>query len=737
MISKTKPSFFMKTLSFQTSLVLLLFFCSQSGFAQKAEKAEDLRKKAISFSESFQYDSAMAYYQLAKESFLKEGDTTKYYMSDVDIAFELLRKGLLKESQQMVEQAYDKGKSYMGDVDKGLVFRAIAHAINLQGDRETSLAYYDSVVMMLEKDTSLLAKKTLAIVSSDMGIMHYSMGDYKKAEDYWKESLGMLAELPPEKVAKTICEVSMNTSVVIQFRGGYFEATSILKKAHEVALEYLPENTNMLSFIRQSMARGYSYQAYYDKSIEYYRYLAQVLDQIGDSPNKIMTHYEIAVMYGHTKRIQEGMKYVKKGLDLAESLFGKTDHRISIGYATMGDILLLNDEFEASIEAYQEALQIETENGLKKSLHLAYILRGLGIAHGYLGRFRNRLDYLNRAMSVTEEMGVSASYYHAGYLVFIGQTYLKIQKPDSAIAHFQNALITNTNEFDSFDLNDYPEIDEIETQWVGYESLIGKSLSFEMLYDRTGQESYLKKALYALRLSRRVSQKMKQKSNVLEDKFRVQRDVGSLSLTGSRLHHKAYKQFGLSQYLDSMLSYMELGKSELILQSIQSSSASEDADKFDLIAEYEDIERGISHHKEQLHWAELNEDSSQIAIQTRNLYQLRSRQDTLEHFMNEEYDIYMRSRIGDHTQNLESLKQSLESNEILLNYQIGDSSLYLMSISKDTVQVFTKAALRLKKTSKSLISQLSDPKYGIKAIEELQNSAPPPIPTAHTQRSVD
>lgn len=713
----------MKALSFQTSLILLLSFCSQSAFAQQGEKAEDFRKKAVSFSESFQYDSAMTYHQLAKEAFLKEGDTTMYYMSDVDIAFELLRKGLLKESQQMVEQAYAKGKPFMGDVDKGLVFRAIAHAINLQGDQETSLAYYDSVVMMLEKDTSFLAKRTLAIVSSDKGIMHYGLSDYKQAENYWKESLGMLVELPPEKVAKTICEVSMNASVVMQFRGGYFEANEILQRAHEVALEHLPENHNMLSFILQSMARGFSFQGYYDKSIEYYRYLTQAFDQLGDSPNKILTSYEVSIIYANTSRPKEALKYVNNGLELTESLFGKNDQRIAIGYDLKGDIGWAIGDNEAALENYEKAVSIEQQNGRGKSMYAASGLTGLGLAYRSMGQYEKSTMYFRQAIKIIRQNGESANYYLSKNQLHMGKNFLATQEPDSAMVYFQKSLVNNAYEFDPSVFSDYPGEDAIITNLTGYDAILGKCLAFELYYDQTSDQTYLKHALHALQLGKVVSQSLKKDSNVLEDKLRIQKNVSSLSIPGTRLHYKAYEHYGEPQYLDSMLAYMELGKSELILRNLQNARTLEDANKSHLIERYEELERGISHHKEQLYYAEESQDSAQIAIQTRNLFQLRSKQDTLMQSMEQNQDMYLMSRFGNQSNILDEIQAILDEDQLLLNYMVGDTALYIMAISKDDVKVYTESPEGLEEQAGSLLDQLAHPKYGKAAVDHFQEAA--------------
>lgn len=672
------------------SLFLTLCICSLNLNAQNLT-AKQLGDKAWSFSQQFQSDSALHYNQLASDQYLAEGDTIFHYRFRINVAFELLRQNRLDEALEVSQLALSEGQDLMDDLHLAIAHRMNAQVFNLKKETDEALSHYQKALDILKEDNSESAIRLKATISSDKGILYYYKGDYAKAEDYWKNALNVVSQVEPGELGQLFCEFSLNLSAVLLIRGAKNESIEVLEKAAYMANNYLNNPENMLAFIYGNLGSAYDQENSEKKAIEYYTKSVNVLDKLNNEPNKAMSLYSLSSAYLNTGQFKKALDLLSEGIAISENIMGKTHENTLIGYNTLADYYKKTGDYKLAEELLYRVLDIEKNQAEKPTSRSAMAYYLLAEIKEIDSDIPAAIFFCKKALGVGLTEGDESSYI-SNYGNLLGGLFFKNDQIDSALYHFQNSLKSLTNP----DLDIDPLINPQRVIYSNYYQasniLINKARALERKFDMTGQSKYIEAAVTTASQANAIALQIKQQSNIIQDKFLAQSTLSSLNNIGFRLACKRHRLNGQSEDLNQAFMYMQANKSTLILNRLQENIALETLGlPLGLIKEHDDVQASISYYEEELFYARQEEDS---VVQVRKyndlLFTLRIRQDSLQKEMERDYPKFFKAKFKNDFVNLQDIQKQLTKDQLMLNYHVGDSSLYIFEISQNHVNLTSK-----------------------------------------------
>ena len=176
-----------------------------------------------------------------------------------------------------------------------------------------------------------------------------------------------------------------------------------------------------------------------------------------------------------------GLYQKSKKHELAEVYFNKLEERLD-AKKSISDIRKMKEslrntyisyyhklvEFYRSQEKYSKALEIIEQSQkyiLKDNLNsLRKSYKQKGVTFFEMRKFQLALENFTKSLEVTKQfyLSIAKHYQYSSLEKQLANTYSKLEKPDSALHHYQLALITLVNSFNTIDLNKNPHLDSTE-----------------------------------------------------------------------------------------------------------------------------------------------------------------------------------------------------------------------------------------------------------------------------------
>jgi len=626
-------------------LVLLFLFLSLSVHAQQSE-AEGLRELELGFADIKKKDPVRALVHFNR-------------------ALRLAKKGSELELKAMYQIAVYY--NYIEDAEKPAVIRTTLRGLNqLKKTHRTDslaadfyfragLAYQwdyqpDSALHIFNEARKmyevLYGKKSMQV--SDcyhcMGDVYcQSFYDYSKAEPLYEKALAIR-----EKKESTV----LNSYLIFKL---YSELALVNRSQHE------PD---------KALLYGLRFIAYAD-TIPYPVY-------------KERSYTVTAEIYRDLNRFAEAKKLYKEAIALnLKSLEGEKNILAS-HYLGLAETLEREGEVSESVTYYLKAIHLfNSEKGPKAIKHIYCYER--------LGQLYLKIDQLNEAAIVLRNgLGLLGEYK----LIKSGQasslhkslaTYFeRVGLPDSALAHYQYALMASTKNFNSLLYKDNPTVSSVELKDYCYEVLLAKASLLNNLSAKTKKKSYSENALLTLMLAEEL---------LTLSRADLDRDDSKWNFFDS--NYGVYEQLIAALYemqgtipTDSLyrtvLKYMEKSKSKMLVEALNQANFSDPSLVNDSLINILNI------HKRNLHYLQdqqkkisqaLPGKGNSESLQNSILETDRNIQLT-EAEINRRYPSYLKIKYNDHLPRLSQLTTYVKDKEAcMLEYFWGTRKLYALGIN--------------------------------------------------------
>ncbi|MFP4047328.1 MAG: tetratricopeptide repeat protein [Bacteroidales bacterium] len=189
-----------------------------------------------------------------------------------------------------------------------------------------------------------------------IGKIHYNLGDFEKAIQYFLQSL------------------------------------EILKKQ---------EDKDGIANVYNNIGMSYRDISNYDKAMEYHEKALEINLEIDNKPGIAKSYNNIGVCYYSSEKYDTVLIYIKKALDINESINNKKGissalNNLAICYSSM-------ENYEKALSAFQRSLDINREFGDKSAIGTT--LNNIGNLYIHLGDFDKAEEYLEKSADIYKDIG--------------------------------------------------------------------------------------------------------------------------------------------------------------------------------------------------------------------------------------------------------------------------------------------------------------------------------------------
>ena len=621
----------------QKPLFFLLIFFSFQVFLVRAY-AQDSKTKTVSDS------LGDLYFEKAKKAF--EGvsfDSTFIYLE------EALHHYQDEENWTGIVTCYVSISSlhtYQGDYLKRDSFTAIALDIAKTKLKPTSFEFFAA----MNSEASRLREK----------------GDYNQAIQYFKKVLSITKLQKTKGAKRNIANTLANLGDTYFKRGDYEEALYYFKESHQYHLE----------------ANGET------------RRSATLAIKIGDTFREKENKSEASVWYADAENILKRERKKNNSEPVLKPLI--------LVLFQMADMALEQGDWENAIKKVEEAQEVQ-DYALRanKKAYVSDSGRGDDIlgnlylqqndATKALYHFSKSRDLVQREFEIFEKHPLIAKKE-----LNIARVYKTMGDWRSALVHYHAALEMVTHGFKETNPDKNPDQRNIFGKLIALKALKGKADSYFQFFEKGksrlgGDKNNLHSAYKNYQLATRLIASIREEYLGEKSKEQLSTTVLPIFEGAIKVSLALYGQMGERHYLQEAYSYMESIKAIGLLESINDVNAMKFAKIPDSLLQQEkkislDIvyyERLLNEEKQKLD----RDDLPMIPEIERRIFNLHQQHNSLIETFENDFPKYYQLKYNTDLATIEKVQDMLNASNALIEYFVGLDSVYIFTITKNTVAV--------------------------------------------------
>jgi two-component sensor histidine kinase len=341
----------------------------RSGLRRFSENNRVLHQSGNIYATIGRLDSAVIYQRAAAESYLAEGDTSRYHSVQYNLAISHFRNGDLEEAERINKINLEYFKR-IGDAEKRtIVLAALANTYAEKGNDQLARDYMLNAL----ENIDLLESHFAASLYQNLGVNFEESGEYEAAAGYYDKSIEMALRTSNDRIR---ISASTNKAVMKVSSGQYQEARSAFEKLSEdTMLTYFPDRRIEVyySWFKADSAVG-DYQSAYKHVKNFHNLMEienekQIKESIADTEAKYQVKEEKAEKLALAERLG------------AEETISR-NQRIALLLAGFAGLLLVLGLWFVRREsrrraALNEALRIKNQEVTAQSLQISRLNQDL------------------------------------------------------------------------------------------------------------------------------------------------------------------------------------------------------------------------------------------------------------------------------------------------------------------------------------------------------------------------
>lgn len=539
----------------------------------------------------------------------------------------------------------------------------------------------DSLINLVDDQKVNIISDTIIIANSAchchiIGIYNYMEWNNTTSIKYYKKAVELRQNFDDGLLWKSY----KNLGIAQRSNKTYFESIKTLEKINPDKLERAKDK------------------------IQVYRYLAQNYDKLGEY-EKALENAERAI---NVKIVNED-DYKRLGrayLDYSNSLTETEDTskmNLAIQFADSAMIYLTKDldkkkvlnnkaiayvylkEYNKAFKIFEEASDFETEKDRRLK---ARVLTNKGILLNEMKLYADAIISLNTSLDIKKTLHKDVKYHfdYAPNYNNIGESYLASGKLKQALNNFHWALCNISNNFKSSDDYSNPKMSKqffVNNNIDFLEYLDSKGKTAYLLYKKEGIQKYLDlaKDTYETAFdfhSSLYNQITTQSSRLIQAKTIMPFIENALKV------QYEYQQLN-KDYESNAFKFMELNKASVLMQSINESQALKKAGiPVDSLRKEKSLRVQITEIKKKKD-TYTTVDGKGLEKFDKEINILKDQHDYLFRQFESNYPSYKNLKYQSSDLQLREVQNQLDTENAILQYFIGDNTIYVMTIQKEQV----------------------------------------------------
>jgi CHAT domain-containing protein/tetratricopeptide (TPR) repeat protein len=471
------------------------------------------------------------------------------------------------------------------------------------------------------------------------------------------------------------------------------------RKASEQAIrlgERLPGN-NWTAFAYHTLAYIYFSMGEYQKVVESSERGMYEAKRANDTIACLETWTDKIKALFALNKFEESKQELSVAISTARITLDAKDY-LAVFLARKAKLDEINQNFIFALASYKEALAINQSLGKKRSVISNCI--DIGYLYYQVKQYPNALTYYNRALKLVNDPYTKLRIYNN-----IGAVYWQTKQFKTALMYYQAGLNAVPLGFDKKEITALPDADMIylASQKEYLLTLIQDKADTWLDYAKaTGNDrNRLKAALATYNVADQMIDLMRWEHTGEQSKL-------FWRLTTRGLYERAIETCYLLGDAEQAFRFMEKSRSVMLADKVNELGARQQLTK-EQLAEEQKLQQSVSSQQEKL--ADLSPDNSAAYNAARMA--LFAKQDSLNDFLKKletTNPAYSQYKYDNKITSLADLQQYLKrQSSSLVTYFVGDSSLYVMSVTGDKTSLIKQPVGAYNQSLRQFSKLLSDP----------------------------
>ncbi len=508
----------------------------------------------------------------------------------------------------------------------------------------------------------------------------YQSGDYNGAIDGLNEILLLKGEMPND-IQPAYYKVFNRLGVIFKRQGNLSKAINYYNKALEFT-----DDDYILSVINGNIAMIYSLTGDYSKAIFYYESSLSILKKsdkvnkyhwiVNNYLNQGYTYYKSGQMNLALKKSLQSIQIAKKN---QIKIAGNAYYNCGLIYQNLDSLDKANIYFKKAIESYKK------EFGEKHYMTaMAYV--NYAVFYSETGYFSKSEQLYQKAHKILIKMLGEKHPYTSLCVQNLGQLHYKKENYKQALHYYQQSLISKIYDFNDRSIyvnpwpDVFPDLDLIDI-------LKAKAQAFEKLAELEDKEINLKTALSTLELTVGFIEQLRTGYLYESSKLQLASQEHDIYLSIINIANSLYEINGDGKYAEIAFKYAELSKYAVLRELKNEEAARGIAGVPDSLGNYERrLKEQIGSIRMQMEEESKQETPDRVKIDKWNekIFSLTQELENLVEKLESGYPEYYKQKYNQEIVSINQLQQSIDKKEAILEYVLGDSSLYTFVVTQDT-----------------------------------------------------
>jgi tetratricopeptide (TPR) repeat protein len=546
------------------------------------------------------------------------------------------------------------GDQYM----EGRILNNIGNIYGNFGQTRQALEYQERALALYREIGSLVGE---AHVIGHIGSVYIMQGQPQKALPYIKRALEMKRKLGDHKGE---AESLGSMGLLYKNLGRYSQALEYFEYALTIEREI--GNKSGEAATLNDIGEMCREQGQYSHALKYYEQALVIHRVIESKIGEAANLCNIGLVYDSLGQSGPALKYLEQALVIAREIDDKAGERLFL--TNIGGLLRDSEQYQKALDYHREALALAREDDDATSIKTA--LMNIGVVYRDLSQYDEAFKHFEQVLAMSEE--TADKRVKGVALNNLGFLYALLKQYRKAYTAFQESITLHTS------LNTHDDL---------WRAQVGLAITEVMSNNMESALVHFEQALDTIDQIRTGIQEQSHKLSFMQDKLYVYDELITLLQT---LHSK-YPDKG---YDGKALEIFERKQGRLFLEQMGQSGARLFAGFPDAFSEKEiDLVLQIEQTRKQLgkEYAKSVTDQDKEFIKNLEEHEktLLTEQQTLQEQIKTEYPDYYALKYPQPVSLAELQKNVLQSDELMLVYNVMDEKTIMWLIEPDTMQMYT------------------------------------------------
>ncbi|MBI9038217.1 MAG: CHAT domain-containing protein [Bacteroidales bacterium] len=522
----------------------------------------------------------------------------------------------------------------------------IIYAIQSKND---SAIYYLLKSLDIKKDILDDNSPSLASIYSNVGRILSLNNDFEKAINFYDMAEKIYINNFGNRYFK-LSGIYQNKGTYYYLKENFDKALLYTRNAISIYLEKFDKNDQRILALYMNMGLYHEKKGEYPQAFDYYN---KSLSKNKNSISDIKTLRNLANLYKKLNKLEQADNYYAQCMEKTIDLLGYEHKELALDYLYYGSFLALKEDYEKSIEFLQRSYKIYIEIYGNKNRDVANVQTELSRVFSLSGELDSALLYSQKAL-----IAISPDFKDTNYYVSM-ESHNFIPDPNLFVALIRKAETL----LELYNKNNY--FNDLETSLKTFESAICVSDTLQTSYI-SSEES---KLIF---------------SNIIKSTF------SNAIKTAIQL----YNLTGKDEYLEKAFTFSEKSKAAVLFSSMKNVAAMDYSGISESLQKLEkNLQNKIRTNKKLIYDEKIksNPDEKKIRQWEDKIFIYDQAYDSLIAEFEKNNKEYYSLKYDITTKNYHEIQKKLNPNDIIVEFTVSDSSVFIFAITKDRFQVIDQA----------------------------------------------